>query len=217
MSVAVVAEVEDGYGRRTALRDLDLTVGRGLTVVTGHEGAGKSTLLALLATARVPPTGTVRVLGTTVRRRTSLTDVRRRLAYLPQTTAVGGSMRVAELLDHLAVLRGRTGRDRDRAVAAALDAVELRHLADERVDRLSGGLARTILCGAVLSSRAELIVLDEPFAGLDHERRRRVVDRLAQLRASTAVVVATHHPELVEDAADASVHLVDGRQVGAAA
>jgi len=175
------------YGSRTVLGPLDLVLEAGDSLaVLGENGSGKTTLLRLLATASRPAAGELRILGldASIER----AELRRRIGYLGDNPGHYPALTARENLEFFAVL---FGVDRSRA-RAALDLVGLAPVADRRAAELSRGMAQRLGLARAVLHAPQLLVLDEPDAGLDEEGRN-VLARLAEGRS---LVLATHDREL---------------------
>jgi ABC-type Mn2+/Zn2+ transport system ATPase subunit len=206
-------------GGRPVLRvdRLDLPAGA-VSAVVGPNGSGKSTLLHVVAGLLPGVQGDVRVLG----RRPA--EVRRRVAYVLQATAVSPhlpvTVREVVAMGRYAVPpgergRGRSRRRRDRAVVdAALERLELGGLTRRYLGELSGGQRQRVLVAQGLAQEGEVLLLDEPVAGLDLASAEQIAAIVAEERAAGhAVVVATH--DLTEAMAADHVVLLAGRVVAA--
>lgn len=171
------------YGSRTVLGPLDLVLEAGESLaVLGENGSGKTTLLRLLATAARPAGGRLRMLGldASVER----TELRRRIGYLGDSPGHYPALSARENLEFFAVLHG-VARSR---VQAALDLAGLAGVAERRAAELSRGMAQRLGLARAVLHAPELLVLDEPDAGLDEEGRA-VLARIAEGRS---LVMATH-------------------------
>ena len=200
-------------GGVTALAGADLDLPRGAAVaVAGANGSGKSTLLALLAGRLAPTAGEVTVLGLDPARRRGRRALRRRVGYLPQEVALDPEMTGAETLALLAALHGVPLRRR-RAQAAALAAAwGLDEHLKRRVETYSGGLKRRLHLAAGEVHAPELLLLDEPTAGLDPAGRELVWRRVADQRArGGTVLIATHDLDAAGRRCDLVVILDRGR------
>ena len=188
------------YGERTALDALDLRVASGERVaILGPNGAGKSTLLAILATLQRPSAGSAAVMGIDVAREPFA--ARRRLGVVFQGPSLDRRLSVEENLTLLARLYGLSGAALARAVSEALERVELADRRQDRVSTLSGGLARRVEVARALLARPDVLLLDEPTAGLDPAARAEVWQAIeAKSRDGVAVVFATHLGEEAERA-----------------
>ena len=203
-----VSGLTQQYGRVRALDAVTLAVAAGETLaVMGQNGSGKSTLLRLLAGIERPWRGQVAFGG----RSAPWSDprLRRRVGYLPQTP---------DLFDQLTVRRQLAAAARLYGVAAAAVARELARcglteVADRPTGRLSVGQRRRVALAMCLLHQPELLVLDEPTAGLDPEHQQMLATLLAQLRGEVTIVFATHHAAEALAHADSVLVLHRGRVV----
>lgn len=209
-----IAQASAELGGRTVLRGLDLTVRRGEVVaLLGPNGSGKST--AVRTTVRQVPltAGEVRLFGTPVRRFRDW----HRVGYVPQrSTAAGGvpaTVREVVSSGRLARRGLRPLRREDRrAVETALDQVGLADRAGDPVGGLSGGQHQRVLIARALAGRPELLVMDEPLAGVDLHSQHVLADVLrAQLAQGTSLLVVLHEQGPLRPLLDRAVHLDDGR------
>lgn len=210
----VVTDLSVDRGRVRALDSVSLTVPSGaITVLLGPNGSGKSTLLQSLLGLVSPTSGSVRILDAPVRRALQSG----RVASVPQADAIDERFPVtaAEV-----VMQGRrqftgpwrrpTPTDRT-AVADALERVGLAEIAGRRIGELSGGQRRRVLLARCLAQEADLLLLDEPFNGMDAGSEEVYIDVLRELTAGgRTALVSTHHLDTVERLAD-SVALLNGR------
>ncbi|MFI5941508.1 ABC transporter ATP-binding protein [Streptomyces uncialis] len=199
------------HGRRTVLDGLDLTFPAGNTVLLGPNGAGKSTLMAIGASAMAPQTGEVRFGELRATRRGDLRAYRRVVSWLPQRASFLPGMTCWEHVAYVGWLKGMGERQAWRAAPAAIERVGLTAKAGDKVDTLSGGQRQRLAIAQALVHQAELLLLDEPTAGLDPRQRRRFLDLLAELRGSVSVIVSTHDIADLDQAFDEVVVLEDGR------
>lgn len=193
----------DGVGQTypngvRALDGVTLSIGRGLFGLLGPNGAGKSSLMRVVATLQAPTAGRVRFDGVDV-----VADpraVRRRLGYLPQDFGVYPGVPAAELLEQMAVLKGIGRRaERRAAVERLLSLVNLWDQRDRAVSGFSGGMRQRWGVAQALLGDPDLLVVDEPTAGLDPEERNRFHELLWGLGERAVVVLSTH---IVEDVAN---------------
>ena len=163
-----------------------------MLALLGPNGSGKTTLFRILSTALLPTEGTVTVLGADVVRQPHL--VRRGLGVVFQAPSLDRKLTAAENLRHQGRLDGLRGHELEVRIAAALRSTGIADRAHERVERLSGGLARRVELAKGLLHRPELLLLDEPTTGLDPAARRDFWRLLGAVRAETGatVVVTTH-------------------------
>src|SRR5882757_244526 len=194
-------------GRRHVFSQLDLTMPTGRTVLLGPNGAGKSTLLSLAASVLRPQAGTVTYEGLKVSDRL----YRRKVAWLPQNVEAVSGLTAREQVAYVGWLKGMSRGEAWEAARGALAQVELSAAQDRKSAELSGGQLRRVGVAQALVHGAELVLLDEPTAGLDPHQRRVFLDMLAGLPASISVVVSTHDVADLADAADDIVVINHGR------
>ncbi|WP_203920329.1 ATP-binding cassette domain-containing protein [Rugosimonospora africana] len=189
-----------------------MSAGPGVLGLLGPNGAGKTSLLRMLATVIPPTSGRIRLLerdpGVAAQRRA----IRRRLGYVPQHLGYYPSFTVVEFVEYFALLKEVPAAQVPRAVATAVERVGLGDKARARMRTLSGGMLRRAGIAQAIVNDPELLLLDEPTAGLDPEQRVAFRGLLRDLGQTATVVVSTH---LVEDvgAACAQVALMDGGRI----
>lgn len=197
------------YGHAVALDTLDLAVAPGESVaVLGPNGAGKSTLLRLLAGLARPTGGHLEVGGTAAHQR----EARARVGYIGHATLLYGELTARENL----IFAGRLYRVAEPGARAdaLLEEEELRQAANAPVQALSRGMAQRVAIARGLVHDPSLVLLDEPFSGLDHAAAQRLTRRLQRLRAGgRSVVLVTHEIARAAELADASLVLARGRSV----
>jgi len=184
-----------------ALRPLDLTITDGVYALLGPNGSGKTTFMRTLATLLEPTTGTARVDGLDIRR--DRLAVRRLLGYLPQDFGFYPTLTVGEQLDYMALLCDLgSAANREQAVQRVMDEVNMAQYADRKMGNLSGGMRQRVGIAQALLNTPQLLIIDEPTAGLDPEERIRIRGLLAELGADRIVMLSTHIVADVEATAD---------------
>lgn len=204
------------YGRLTVLRDLELCIPAGrVTALVGPNAAGKTTLVkAVLGLVR-PDAGRITVNGVAVGGDPSY---RERIGYMPQHPAFPDNLRVRELFEFVDGLRGVAPEGADTRFArhpdsAPLDLFELRGSLDRRLGTLSGGTAQKVNAALAFRYGADLLILDEPTAGLDPLSRSRLKDLIRRERGrGVSVLVTSHVLSELRDMAEHVVYMVDGRK-----
>jgi ABC-2 type transport system ATP-binding protein len=200
------------YRSQLVLDGVDLRVDRGVTGLLGPNGAGKTTLLRIAATVLRADDGDVRLFGVDPRDDHGRHEVRRRLGYQPQEAAFFQGFTVRSFLDYVAVLKELVDDDRRRdEVRRVLDRVALADVADRKIRKLSGGMRQRVAIAQALLGRPELLLLDEPTAGLDPEQRFRFREVVSEVASRHAVLLSTHHTDDVAALCDRVVVLHEGR------
>lgn len=189
-------ELSFSYIRRPVFENQTIVIESGITGLLGPNGAGKSTLLSLLSTRRAPRSGTLNILGHNADHRADREQIRRRLGYLAQRYPLVGSMKVLDTVTYAAWASGLSRRSCEVAANAAIERTEIADLALRRVRTLSGGQRQRVGVAAAIVHRPDLLLLDEPTAGLDPEVRMVMRRTLKQISEQTAIVISTH---LIED------------------
>ena len=191
-----VVDVEKRFLRTHALRGVSLEVGPGVTGLLGPNGAGKTTLLRIMATVLAPGSGRVRLLGRDPADAQERLAIRRRLGYMPQEPGFHRHFTAFEFVDYVAILKEMTNRRaRHDEVRRVLALVGLGDVIGRKIKALSGGMRRRVALAQALLGEPELIVLDEPTAGLDPEQRLRFREIVSGLAERRTVVLSTHQTE----------------------
>lgn len=187
------------YGNGTvALRNVSLDIPRGMFGLLGPNGAGKSTLMRIIATLQEPDSGSV-----TFDDIDGVADkaaIRRILGYLPQEFGLYKNVSAEDLLAHFAVLKGIVDKTERKQIVDRL--LEQTNLAGDRYKQLggySGGMRQRFGIAVALLGRPQLIIVDEPTAGLDPAERLRFLNLLAELGQQAVVILSTH---IVEDVSE---------------
>jgi len=194
-----IANLSHTYANGTvALDDVSLSIPRGMYGLLGPNGAGKSTLMRTVATLQQPTAGTIRFGDIDV-----LADpeqLRRTLGYLPQDFGVYPRVSAYAMLDQLAVLKGITGGAQRKAVVETLlEQTNLWAVRNKSIAGFSGGMRQRFGIAQALIGNPEIIIVDEPTAGLDPEERNRFLNLLAEIGDNVVVILSTH---IVDDVAD---------------
>jgi ABC-2 type transport system ATP-binding protein len=181
-----------------ALDNVSLTIPRGMYGLLGPNGAGKSTLMRTLATLQEPDSGSAFLGEIDVLRQKD--EVRRRLGYLPQEFGVYPRISAQDMLSHLALLKGMTNaRERKEIVAAMLQRCNLYEVRKKALTGFSGGMRQRFGIAQALIGNPQLLIADEPTAGLDPGERNRFYNLLAEVGEQVVVILSTH---IVQDVMD---------------
>jgi ABC-type multidrug transport system ATPase subunit len=195
-----------------ALDGVTLDIPAGMFGLLGPNGAGKSSLMRCLATLQVPTSGQIQFGAIDVIQQPE--DLRAMLGYLPQDFGVYPRVSAADMLDHLAVLKGVAGKgERRETVDGLLRQVNLWEVRKKAIAGFSGGMRQRFGIAQALIGNPQLIIVDEPTAGLDPEERNRFNNLLSEIGESVAVILSTHIVDDVTDLCPRMAILVGGRIV----
>ncbi len=202
-----VDRVTKRYGERFAASDVSFTVRRGEVMgFLGPNGAGKTTTLRMILGLTRPDSGQVRVEGGALDRRT--------LGYLPEERGLYPDVRAEDMLAYLATLRGRTWADARAAAREWLERLSLADRARDRVETLSKGNQQKLQVAGALLHAPELVILDEPFSGLDPLNQELFLEIIAEQRArGAAVLLSAHQLDLAERLCDRFFLISRGREL----
>lgn len=186
----IVRDVNKSYGSKQVLKGVNLTIGSGMYGLLGPNGAGKTTFMRILATLLPASSGEIRIDGVDIGKREM---VRGKLGYLPQEFSFYPQLSVYEAMDYLAILSGiQDRRERRRQIVDLLQQVNLWEQRRTKTRALSGGMKRRLGIAQALLNNPELIIVDEPTAGLDPEERVRFRNLLSDLAVNRTVILSTH-------------------------
>jgi len=194
------------FGTTVALDGVDVAFQPGVNGLLGPNGAGKTTMLRILATVLAADDGRVDVLGDDPATSAGRLAVRRRLGYLPQEPGFHRHFSAFEFVDYVAILKEWADRKpRHDEVRRVLTLVGLDSVMHKRIGQLSGGMRRRVGIAQALLGQPDLLVLDEPTAGLDPEQRLRFRELLGTEAAGATVLLSTHQ---TDDVAALCQHVV---------
>jgi ABC-type multidrug transport system ATPase subunit len=195
-----------------ALDNVSLDVPKGMFGLLGPNGAGKSTLMRSVATLQTPTSGSIRFDDIDVIANPEA--LRRTLGYLPQDFGVYPRVSAYDMLDHMAVLKGvAEAKTRRETVESLLNQTNLWSVRKKALAGFSGGMRQRFGIAQALIGDPQLIIVDEPTAGLDPEERNRFLNLLAEIGENVVVILSTHIVEDVADLCPAMAIIVDGRIV----
>ena len=181
-----------------ALKNIDLTIPKGMFGLLGPNGAGKSTLMRTIATLQEADNGGITLNGLDVLKQKA--EVRKRLGYLPQEFGVYPKISAEAMLDHFAELKGIVNKkERKEVVKALLEQTNLYHVKNKNLSGYSGGMKQRFGIAQALLGNPNLIIVDEPTAGLDPAERNRFHNLLSEIGENIIVILSTH---IVDDVSD---------------
>jgi ABC-type multidrug transport system ATPase subunit len=196
-------------GNVWGLKEFSLEASTGVLGLLGPNGAGKSTLMRILATVTRATTGQVRWDGIDIAHSPNI--MRKVLGYLPQDFGVYPNLNAVEFLTYLAAARGISGPSARKRIDHLLDLVNLTHACRHPLGSLSGGTKQRVGIAQALLNDPELLIVDEPTAGLDPEERVRFRNLLTELSGQRIVILSSHIVSDVEAAATSIAVINDGR------
>jgi ABC-type multidrug transport system ATPase subunit len=193
-----------------ALENVTLTIPTGMFGLLGPNGAGKSTLMRTIATLQEPDSGSVPMGDIDVLK--DKHDLRKVLGYLPQEFGVYPKVSATDLLNHMAMLKGVSNRkERKELVSALLERVNLYDHRKKSVSGYSGGMRQRFGIAQALIGNPQLIIVDEPTAGLDPGERNRFYNLLSEIGENVIVILSTHIVEDVRELCSNMAIINDGR------
>ena len=194
------------------VRDVSFELTGGVIGLLGPNGAGKSTLMQMIATITRPTAGRILWRGEDLAKNPDA--LRARLGYLPQDFGVYDNLTPEEFLGYIAALKGVRNRAR---IGAMLEAVNLHSVARRPIGGFSGGMKQRVGIAQALINDPDLVIVDEPTAGLDPEERVRFRDMLAEIGLGKLVILSTHIVSDVESIATRIAVMREGRVIALAA
>lgn len=195
-----------------ALDDVSLTIENGMYGLLGANGAGKSSLMRTIASLQEPSSGTIRLNGVDIIKNPDV--VRKQLGFLPQEFGVYPKISAEKLLNHFGVLKGILNKkERGEQVKSLLQQTNLYQHRRKSVYTFSGGMRQRFGIAQALLGNPQLIIVDEPTAGLDPEERNRFLNLLSELSENIILILSTHLVEDVHDLCSRVAILSSGRIV----
>ena len=205
----VINDLGTRYGSHWAIRHLSLRCGPGLVGLVGPNGAGKTTLMRTVATLMEPTEGTIQWDGQDMRIHGD--SLRQTLGYLPQEFGIYREFSGRQFLRYLAAMKGLDKYQAQRRVEETLEQVNLTQVADRKLTTYSGGMKQRIGIAQALLNDPELLIVDEPTAGLDPGERAHFRTLLASLTNSRLILLSTHIIGDVEAGASRLVIMREGQ------
>ncbi|KKO53060.1 ABC transporter ATP-binding protein [Paenibacillus sp. DMB20] len=173
-----------------ALLDVSLTFDKGMTGLLGPNGAGKTTLMRILAALLSPTSGQVTINGIPLSRSE---EIRKKIGYLPQHFHIYPQMTGRDYLDYVGVMKGIGDKAaRRKEISRLLEMVNMQEKADKKVRTYSGGMKQRIGIAQALMGSPEVLIVDEPTAGLDPQERVRFRNLLTRFSLNRTVLLSTH-------------------------
>lgn len=210
-AIAAIAaqSISKSYGSFKAVSDLSFEVYRGeIFAMLGPNGAGKSTTIRMILDILKPDSGTIHVLGG------PLTDkTKDRVGYLPEERGLYRNVKVIDMMVYLGTLKGMSNADARRRSMEFLTMLDLAENAHSKVSELSKGMQQKVQFAVTVLHEPDLIIVDEPFSGLDPVNTRVIQDLLLDFKArGGAIVMSTHQMQQIEELADRLLMIDHGRR-----
>nr|WP_066719241.1 ABC transporter ATP-binding protein [Clostridium sp. Marseille-P299] len=185
----ILKNVNKYYGKNHALKDINLTIEKGMFGLLGRNGAGKTTLMKVLATLLTPNSGEITVCDIPIEMASNIRSI---TGYLPQDFSMYGNMKVYEAMDYIGVLSGLKKQERKNKIPMLLEQVNLQNNANTKVKAMSGGMRRRLGIAQAILHDPKVLIVDEPTAGLDPEERVRFRNLLCEIAEERIVILSTH-------------------------
>ena len=193
-----------------AISDVTLDIPNGMFGLLGPNGAGKSSLMRTIATLQDADSGSIHFNGVDIA--TNKEGLRRQLGYLPQDFGVYPKVTAERLLNHFAVLKGLSAKgERKDAVEALLHQTNLWDARKRMLGTFSGGMRQRFGIAQALLGAPQLVIVDEPTAGLDPDERNRFLNLLAKIGEQVVVILSTHIVDDVTDVCPRMAMIVKGQ------
>ena len=185
----IINNLSKRYGKKEVLTNISLTIPEGMYGLLGRNGAGKTSFMRILATLSIPTNGDIQMNGVSIK---ETTKVREMIGYLPQDFSIYKNMTVFGALDYLCLLSNLPNKIRKERIYTLLEQVHLKDNAKTKVKALSGGMKRRLGIAQALIHNPQILIVDEPTAGLDPEERIRFRNLLSDFSDGRIVILSTH-------------------------
>ena len=198
------------YGKKTVLKNVSVTISSGMFGLLGRNGAGKTSLMRILATLSVASGGEISINGISSKETCKIREI---VGYLPQDFSFYRNMSVYGAMDYLGLLSNIPDKIRRERISTLLEKVNLKEDMKTKVRALSGGMKRRLGIAQALLHYPQVLIVDEPTAGLDPEERIRFRNLLSEFAEDRIVIFSTHISSDVESSCENIGVLDNGRMV----
>lgn len=196
------------YGRKYALREIDLSIHEGVFGLLGNNGAGKSTLMKIIVNLIRDYRGTVKLDGVDIRKDKSYLQ---QVGYCPQNFSAYGKMTAIDFLEYMGAMKGVTRNITDERVDELSESLDFKQVCHEKLDSLSGGTLQRIGIAQALLNDPKILILDEPTAGLDIDERRKLREYISMIARDKIVIISTHIVSDIDFISDSLAIIKKGR------
>ena len=206
----VIRNLSKNYGNKEVLKHVSVTIHSGMYGLLGRNGAGKTSLMRILATLSVPSGGEVSMNGISIKETGKIREI---VGYLPQDFLFYKNMSVYGAMDYLGLLSNIPDKIRKERISALLEQVNLKEDRKTKVKDLSGGMKRRLGIAQALLHNPQILIVDEPTAGLDPEERIRFRNLLSEFAEDRIVILSTHISSDVEASCENIGVLDNGKMI----
>ena len=206
----VIKNLSKNYGRKAALKNVSVTIHSGMYGLLGRNGAGKTSLMRILATLSVPSGGEVSMSGIPINETGKIREI---VGYLSQNFSFYRNMSVYDAMDYLGLLSNLPDKIRKERIASLLEQVNLKENMRTKIKALSGGMKQRLGIAQALLHDPQILIVDEPTAGLDPEERIRFRNMLSEFAEDRIVILSTHISSDVETSCENIGVLDNGKMI----
>ena len=206
----VIKNLSKNYGRKAALKNASVTIHSGMYGLLGRNGAGKTSLMRILATLSVPSGGEVSMNGIPINETGKIREI---VGYLSQNFSFYRNMSVYDAMDYLGLLSNLPDKIRKERIASLLEQVNLKENMRTKIKALSGGMKQRLGIAQALLHDPQILIVDEPTAGLDPEERIRFRNMLSEFAEDRIVILSTHISSDVETSCENIGVLDNGKMI----
>ena len=206
----VIKNLSKNYGRKAALKNVSVTIHSGMYGLLGRNGAGKTSLMRILATLSVPSGGEVSMNGISIKETGKIREI---IGYLPQNFSFYRNMSVYDAMDYLGLLSNLPDKIRKERIVSLLERVNLKENMRTKIKALSGGMRQRLGIAQALLHGPQILIVDEPTAGLDPEERIRFRNMLSEFAEDRIVILSTHISSDVEASCENIGVLDNGKMI----
>ena len=206
----VIKNLSKNYGRKAALKNVSVTIHSGMYGLLGRNGAGKTSLMRILATLSVPSGGEVSMNGIPINETGKIREI---VGYLSQNFSFYRNMSVYDAMDYLGLLSNLPDKIRKERIASLLEQVNLKENMRTKIKALSGGMKQRLGIAQALLHDPQILIVDEPTAGLDPEERIRFRKMLSEFAEDRIVILSTHISSDVETSCENIGVLDNGKMI----